>query len=121
MKKNNPLLQKSFQFSIQIIEYTEKLNELKKYSIAKQLFRSGTSIGAMVREAQSPESISDFIHKLKIAAKEAEESMYWLELAETSMHYPSPSNEGLIKPLNEIQKLLSAIIKTSKDKLNANR
>jgi len=47
--------------------------------------------------------------------------MYWLELAETSMHYPSPSNEGLIKPLNEIQKLLSAIIKTSKDKLNANR
>jgi len=54
MKKNNPLLQKSFQFSIQIIEYTEKLNELKKYSIAKQLFRSGTSIGAMVREAQSP-------------------------------------------------------------------
>lgn len=120
MKKNNPLLQKSFQFSIQIIEYTEKLNELKKYNFANQLFRSGTAIGAMVIEAQSPESLNDFIHKLKIAAKEAEESMYWLELAETSAHYPSPSNEGLTKPLNEIQKLLSSIIKTSKDKLKTN-
>ncbi len=75
----------------------------------------------MVREAQSPESMNDFIHKLKIAAKEAEESMYWLELAETSMHYPSPSNEGLIKPLNEIQKLLSSIIKSSKEKITSRK
>jgi len=117
MNKNNPLLQKSFQFSLDIIEYTETLTNLKKYNLANQLFRSGTAIGAMVREAQSPESINDFIHKLKIAAKEAEESNYWLDLAALSSQYPSPSEESLLKPLNEIQKLLSSIIKASKEKI----
>ncbi len=117
MNNNNPLLQKSFQFSIDIIEYTEILTSLKKYNLANQLFRSGTSIGAMVREAQSPESLKDFVHKLKIAAKEAEESKYWLELAERSVHYPSPSKEILINPLTEVQKLLSSIIKTAKNKI----
>jgi four helix bundle protein len=117
MNNNNPLLQKSFQFSIDIIDYTEKLSELKKYIMANQLFRSGTAVGAMVREAQSPESLNDFIHKLKVAAKEAEESKYWLELAERSIHYPSPSKERLINPLTEVQKLLSSILKTAKNKI----
>jgi four helix bundle protein len=121
MNKNNPLLQKSFQFSLDIIEYTETLTNLKKYNLANQLFRSGTAIGAMVREAQSPESMNDFIHKLKIAAKEAEESNYWLDLAALSSHYPSPSEEILLKPLNEIQKLLSSIIKTSKEKIKSRK
>ncbi len=117
MNRNNPLLEKTFQFSINIIDYTEKLSELNKYNMANQLFRSGTAIGAMVREAQSPESINDFIHKLKIAAKEAEESKYWLELAENSTHYPSPSKEKLVNLLSEVQKLLSAILKTAKNKI----
>ena len=75
---SNPILKLSFDFSLMIVEYCEKLEELKKYNLAMQLFKSGTSIGANAMEAQNGESRADFIHKMKIAAKEAEESQYWL-------------------------------------------
>jgi four helix bundle protein len=68
MEKKNEVLDLSFEFALQIIEFCELLEENKKYVIAKQLLRSGTSIGANIREAQNAESNSDFIHKLKIAA-----------------------------------------------------
>jgi four helix bundle protein len=69
--KPNLIVDKTIEFSIVIIDYCEKLEQSKKYVIAKQLLRSGTSIGANVFEAQSAESKYDFIHKMKIAAKEA--------------------------------------------------
>ena len=76
MEKHNLILDKTFQFSLMIIELCNVLDERKKFAISNQLLRSATSIGANVREAQNAESQPDFIHKLKIAAKEAEETMY---------------------------------------------
>jgi four helix bundle protein len=115
-KGTNPIVEKSFEFAISLMAYCDLLEENKKYVIARQLLKSGTSIGANIREAQSAESLIDVIHKLKIAAKEANETEYWLLLCESAINYPEPA--GLKENLTEIQKLLSAIISKSKDKLN---
>lgn len=85
---SNPILKLSFDFSLMIIEYCEKLDSNKKYILSRQLFRSATSIGANAMEAQNAESKADFIHKMKIAAKEAEKSQYWLWLCQYSLSYP---------------------------------
>jgi four helix bundle protein len=103
----------SFEFALQIIEFCELLEKNKKYVIAKQLLKAGTSIGANVWESQSPESKADFIHKLKIAAKEASETEYWMLICEKVKSYPSPSNE-MQSHLLSIQKLLSKIIASTK-------
>jgi hypothetical protein len=79
-EKENLILKLSFQFALDIIEFTEDLESKRKYNLANQLFKSGTFIGANVREAQGFESKADFVHKLKIAYKEAEETGYWLQL-----------------------------------------
>lgn len=79
-EKENIIVKLTFQFAIEIIKYTAGLQENKKFVIANQLLKSGTSIGANIREAQNAESKSDFVHKFKIAAKEIDETIYWLEL-----------------------------------------
>ncbi len=112
--EKNPVLKLSFSFSLLIIDFCEKLESEKKYVIARQLLKSGTSIGANAMEAQNAESKVDFIHKMKIAAKEAGETQYWLLLCEHSKSYPA-TNELLVK-IEEINKLLGAIISTSKKK-----
>lgn len=94
------------------MEFSEILEENKKYVIGKQLLKSGTSIGANVREAQNAESKADFIHKLKIAAKEADETEYWLLICKHSSNYPF--NENLLDELKELIKILAKIISTSK-------
>ena len=75
--KQNIILEKSIEFSLEIIAYCELLESNKKFVVSRQLLKSGTSIGANVHEAQNAESRNDFIHKLKIAAKEIEETKYW--------------------------------------------
>jgi len=112
MEKKNVVLEKSMEFALEIIEYAETLEEKRKYVVANQLLKSGTSIGANIREAQSAESRQDFIHKIKIAAKEAQETEYWLMLCNRSENYPS--NSSLPKKLDEIQRLISSIIGTAK-------
>src|SRR5690554_1805825 len=114
MEKRNEILELSFEFALQIIVYCELLEEKRKYIIARQLLKSGTSIGANVREAQNAESKLDFIHKLKIAAKEAEETEYWLLLCEKSTNYPSTGD--LITSIISIKKLFNSIILTTKNK-----
>lgn len=116
MEKRNEIVEVSLEFALRIIEYTELLEEQKKYVIARQLMKSGTSIGANIREAQSCESKADFIHKLKISAKEVEETEYWLLLCQKSKSYPDPDPklEGL---LLSIQKLLSKIIFTTRSNM----
>jgi len=116
MGKENIILDKSFVFALSIIRYTELLESERKFVIANQILKSGTSIGANIREAQSSESKNDFIHKLKIADKEAFETEYWLQLCKHSKNYPNPEN--LINELTEIKKLLSSIISTSKKSIN---
>jgi four helix bundle protein len=114
MQKRNEIVELSFEFALQIIAYCELLEEKRKYVIARQLLKSGTSIGANVREAQNSESHRDFIHKLKIAAKEAEETEFWLLLCENSVSYPSTQN--LCATILSIRKLLNSIIATMKNK-----
>ncbi|PMB24594.1 four helix bundle protein [Fischerella thermalis CCMEE 5319] len=112
MQKRNEVLDSSFEFALQIIKYCEVLENAKKFVLAQQLLKSGTSIGAHIRGAQNPESKGDFIHKLKIAAKEADETEYWLQLCQQSENYPNPEN--LLKQIESIKKLLNTIIATMK-------
>ena len=114
MEKRNEDLELSFEIAMQVISYFALLEEERKYVIARQLLKSGTSVGANIREAQNAESNQDFIHKLKIAAKEAGETEYWLLLCEKSPNYPK--NDGLFTSINSIQKLLNSIIATMKNK-----
>ena len=99
--KQNLIVELSFDFAKNIL-FAELLHENKKFVVANQLLKSGTSIGANVREAQNAESIQDFIHKFKIAAKEADETEYWLLLVRDCYKYEE-SNQLLIK-LQSIQK-----------------
>ncbi len=111
--KENVILDLSFEFALLIIEYSELLEEKRKFVIAKQLLKSGTSIGANINEAQNAESKADFIHKLKISAKEAKETEYWINLCTKSNSYPNP-DALLSNKLLSIQKLLSKIIYSTK-------
>lgn len=113
--QNNPIVQRTFDFSLAVIDFTEDLFEKKKFVIAQQLLKSGTSIGANSREAQNAESLADFVHKMKIALKEADETEYWLLLCTVSPHYPDCP--GLIADLQHIHRILTKIVATSKQKL----
>jgi four helix bundle protein len=110
--RENLIVKLSLEFALDIISYTELLESQKKYVIARQLLKSGTSIGANVREAQNAESKADFIHKIKIAAKEVDETEYWLTLCELSINYSNPDN--LKEKLLSIHNIISKIISTSK-------
>lgn len=111
-QSENIILKKTIEFSLAIIEYAELLEQQRKFVIGRQLLRSGTSIGVNVHEAQNAESKADFIHKFKVAAKEVEETKYWLILCESSKHYPACSH--LASMLEEIDKIITKIISTSK-------
>lgn len=112
--KENVIIKLTFQFALDVIKYSEGLQENKKFVIANQLLRSGTAIGANIREAQNAESKADFIHKFKISAKEIEETTYWLELCKFSDNYPNV--DDLIEQINNISRIVNKIIITSKQK-----
>lgn len=111
--KENLIVKLTFDFALLVIDFTVQLQQQKQYNLANQLFRSGTSIGANVREAQNAESKADFIHKMKLAAKEADETDYWLLLCRHSKHLPDST--VLLNQLESIQKVLSKIIASSKN------
>ncbi|AQX10480.1 four helix bundle protein [Elizabethkingia ursingii] len=111
--KENIIVAKSFSFALKIIDFSNKIETAKKYSLDSQIFRSGTSIGANIREAQNAESKADFIHKMKIAAKEADELEYWLLLCKEYPHLISPTSD-LFEELTSIISILTKIIATSK-------
>ncbi|MGB1042839.1 MAG: four helix bundle protein [Tenacibaculum sp.] len=113
--KENTIVKLTLEFSLEIIKFSEQIRALHRYEMASQIFRSGTSIGANIREAQNAESKADFIHKFKISAKEADELEYWLLLCEKSAFYPTP-NKQLIEDLHVIIKIVSKIISSSKRK-----
>ncbi|MDB5284363.1 MAG: four helix bundle protein [Bacteroidota bacterium] len=110
--ENNPILKLTFEFALAVIKYCEVLEDKKKYVLSRQLLKSGTSIGANSREAQNAESKPDFIHKFKIAAKEVDETQYWLSLCKYSTGYPNC--DELLKNLDEIDKVITKIISSSK-------
>ncbi len=114
VQSENIIFKKTIEFSLSTIVYVELLESQRKYVIARQLLRSATSIGANVHEAQNAESLADFIHRFKIAAKEVEETKYWLKLCSATSSYPDCGH--LIEELNEIDKIITKIISTSKAK-----
>jgi four helix bundle protein len=114
--KENIIEDKSFEFALNIIDLYKHLTiEKKEYVLSKQLLRSGTSIGANVNEAEEAQSLPDFIHKMSIALKEARETQYWIKLLSTSGYLSE--QDKLIHDLDEIISLLTAIIKTSKERV----
>ena len=110
--RDNAIVKMTFEFSLDIIEFSELLIEKHRYAIGNQLIRSGCSVGANVREAQGAESRADFIHKMKVALKEAEETEYWLELCDFAKSYPKPG--PLLGKIEVIIKMLNKIIASTK-------
>jgi len=110
--RKNLIVDKTIEFSVAVIRYCDDLQNRKKYVISNQLLRAATSIGANVFEAQNAESKADFVHKMKIAAKEASETMYWLLLCEKTD--VDSFNSQLMVGVEEIIRILSSIISTSK-------
>ena len=114
--KNNIVKDKSFAFAIRIVSLCKFLtDEKKEFVLSKQVLRSGTAIGALVREAEQAESKKDFIHKLAIALKEANETEYWLELLHKTDYLNTPAFISIHHDVVELLKLLTSIIKTSKN------
>ena len=111
-QKENIILNLTVDFSIAAISFVEQLEEKRKFVVANQLLKSATSIGANVHEAQNAESKADFIHKLKIAHKEADETMYWLTICEKAESYPTSIE--LKNKLQIIIKILSKRISSTK-------
>ena len=113
--KNNVVKEKSFAFALRVVKLYQYLCEQKKeYVLSKQLLRSGTAIGALVREAEHAESKADFIHKMSISLKEANESEYWVELLHQSGYIDETGFHSMQSDMIELLKLLTSIIKTSK-------
>ena len=106
--KDNLIVQLTLQFAKRIVALSGEFDQLRKYTISRQLIRCGTSIGANVWEAQNAESKSDFIHKLKIALKEAEETEYWLLVCKDLDGFPATT--PLLDELENILKILTKII-----------
>lgn len=115
MKTANPLLDRSYRFSLMIVEFCYQLqDDYKEFVLSKQLLRSGTAIGALSEEAQQAESKADFLHKLSIANKEAHESHYWLRLLRDSPRFQVDVSV-LLDACEQLMKLLVSIIKSSKN------
>ena len=120
MKENN-LKDKSLFFAIRIVNLCKYLHtEKNEYIISKQVLRSGTSVGAMIREAEHSESKIDFIHKLAIAQKEINETIYWLELLQATEYIKKEEFESINMDAIELIKILTTIIKNTKSKLTTN-
>ncbi len=115
----NTIEEKSFHFSVRIVRLCRLLQEEKKeYILSKQLLRAGTSIGANVAESQQAQSRADFISKLNISLKEAVESNYWIRLLRATDYLSETEFESIIADCRELEKLLTAIIKSSRNTPN---
>ena len=110
----NEVLERSLHFGSKIINFCRLINEQKQFAISTQILKCGTSIGANVSEAQRPHSRADFIAKMIIASKEAQETMFWFELCVRDQHLPDPGE--LVGDLEVIQKLIARIIISAKSK-----
>jgi len=116
--KDNIILDKSFSFAVRIVKLYKYLCEDKKeYVLSKQLLRCGTSIGANINEAQAGQSKSDFIAKMSISSKEARETKYWIDLLIKTGYLDIHEShvESLLKDIEELIKLLTSIVKSSKE------
>jgi len=115
MMKENIIKTKSYRFAVSIVKLYQYLVETKReFVLSKQLLRSGTSIGAMVREAEHAETKNDFKHKMAIAQKEINETIYWLELLLETNYLTKEQFDKINKEAIVVIKLITTIIKTTK-------
>ncbi|WP_422858823.1 four helix bundle protein [Flagellimonas sp. S174] len=115
MNKDNPLLCKSYDFALKIIQLYKKLNkEKREYILSKQLLRSGTSIGANISEANGAISKADFSAKISISYKESLETKYWLSLLKDSNYLDFEEANRLIENADELSKIMFSILKTTR-------
>ena len=114
--KENIIRHKSFRFAVRIVKlYQHLCDQKKEYVLSKQLLRSGTAIGAMVREAEHAETRNDFRHKLSIAQKEINETIYWLDLLKETGYLNNDDFESINADAIEIIKILTSILKAVKN------
>ena len=119
MKRENIVKDKSMAFAVRVVNlYKFLANDQKEFVLSKQLLRSGTSVGAMIREADHAESKADFVHKMAIAQKECNESLYWLELLYKTDYLTHEQFESMNIDATELIKLITSIIKTTKRNIN---
>ena len=116
MEKRNVLKEKSFEFAKEIVYLYKNLADKKEFVLSRQLLKSGTSIGANIREAEHAQSKADFINKLSISLKEANETEYWLDLLFETNYLTDEEFQNVKYKIIEILKLLTSIINTSKNK-----
>jgi four helix bundle protein len=117
--KENIIKNKSFDFAVRVVRLFQYLQtEKKEFILSKQLLRSGTSVGAMIRESEHSESKADFVHKLAIAQKEINETIYWLELLLATEYLSQSQFDSINTDAVEIIKLITSIIKTTKTHIN---
>lgn len=116
--KQNIIKDKSFVFAVRIVKLYSFLSDKKEFVLSKQLLRSGTSVGAMIREAEHAETKKDFIHKMAIAQKEINETIYWLELLKETDFLNGDQFDNINNDAIEIIKLITSIIKTAKLRIN---
>ena len=116
MRGENLVKDKSFAFAIRVVRlYKILCEERKEYVLSKQVLRSGTAIGALVRESEHAQSAADFINKLSIALKEANETEYWLMLLHEADYLTEVEYDSIIKDCKELLRLLISIIKKTKE------
>ena len=114
----NPIIKKSYDFALDIIGLYKFLTEKKKeFVLSKQLLRSGTSIGANIREAVEAQSKADFLSKMNISLKEARESLYWIDLLADSGYMDIKQKQNIYKKCEELVRMLVSIVKTTKEKV----
>ena len=113
---NNPIADKSFKFAVKIVGLTRTLRDRKEYELSRQLLRCGTSIGANIAESQRAQSHKDFLSKIYIAAKEANETEYWLRLLHKTTIITDKEFYDVYSDIKEIIRILMSITKTSENK-----
>ena len=114
--KNSILKKKSYEFAISIVKLSQSLQKDKKeFVLSRQILRSGTSIGANIREAEFAQSKADFTHKMSISLKEANETIYWIDLLKDTNYIDEKKHESLLNNCTEILKMLVSTVKTSKN------
>ncbi len=118
MKKENGVMNKSYAFALRIVKlYKYLVYEKKEYVLSKQLLRSGTSIGALIREGEHAQSKADFLNKMNVALKEANETQYWIELLRDSSYLSFEESLSIYDNANELIRLLASIVKSTKQSL----
>ncbi|MBO5401818.1 MAG: four helix bundle protein [Clostridia bacterium] len=118
--KKDILTEKSFAFAVKVLHLTEALREKKEYIVSAQIGKSGTSIGANIRESKFAQGKKDFVSKLEIASKEASETCYWLELLLAAGYISKPTFDDLYNDCNELLAILSASCCTAKENIKNN-